>query len=297
MKRVDIKVGYTCNNRCKFCVQGNKRDLMADNATDKIKSILLDCFCDEIESVVFTGGEATIRKDLCELIRFAASLGFKEIQIQTNGRMFAYLDFCKKVIDAGATEFAPAVHGHNHKIHDFLTSIPGSFQQTIQGIKNLKKLNQRVLTNTVITNHNYKHLPDIARLLVSLNVDQFQFAFIHVVGTSILNSDWIVPQKKEIMFYVKKGLAIGLKAGKTVMTEAIPYCFMKHWEDFIAEEIIPLTKVFENNLVIEDFTASRLSEGKAKMPQCLKCKHNSYCEGAWKEYLELFGNSELIPCL
>jgi len=47
--------------------------------------------------------------------------------------------------------------------------------------------------------------------LVSLGVDQFQFAFIHLGGRAWENRDWIVPKKSQIMSYVKDGLEIGLK--------------------------------------------------------------------------------------
>jgi len=295
MRRADIKVGFTCNNHCKFCVQGNKRSLLPDKTTDEIKAILKDCHYDDFEGVVFTGGEPTIRKDICDLVQFANLLGFKVIQMQTNGRLFSYMDFCNKIIKAGATEFSPAVHGHDESTHDFLTNVKGSFNQTMKGIENLKKLGQRVITNTVITSRNYEYLPEIAKLLVELDVDQFQFAFVHIVGTTVLNADWIVPRKKEVMHFVKEGLEIGIKAGKRVMTEAIPYCFMQGYHDYIAERVIPSTKVFDHELIVEDFKESRVTEGKRKGPNCNKCGYTGVCEGPWKEYAELFGWQDFIP--
>jgi len=48
------------------------------------------------------------------------------------------LSFCIKTIKAGATQFGPSLHGHNVETHDSLTGAKGSFDQTVQGIKNLK---------------------------------------------------------------------------------------------------------------------------------------------------------------
>jgi len=81
---------------------------------------------DGIEGIVFTGGEPTARRDIFELINYARFLGFKVIQIQSNGRMFSYMDLCRFIVKAGATEFSPSVHGYNEKTHDFLTSAKGS---------------------------------------------------------------------------------------------------------------------------------------------------------------------------
>ncbi len=295
MERVDIKIGFSCNNRCLFCVQGDKRDFYGFKPKKEVVTFLKYAFKKGKKEVVFTGGEPCLHPDLLELVQSAKDLGFKEIQIQTNGRMFAYKDFCVNVIQSGATQFSPAIHGPNAKIHDFLTNSKGSFDQTIQGVKNLKKLNQYVLTNTVITTKNYKHLPKIAKLLVSLGVDQFQFAFIHLGGRAWENRDWIVPKKSQIMSYVKDGLEIGLKANKRVNTEAIPYCLMEGYEDCIAEKIIPKSMVFDTDFKIENYSKYRKYKAKAKGPNCKKCKYNKVCEGPWKEYPELFGWEEFKP--
>jgi len=295
MERVDIKIGFQCNNRCQFCVQGNKRDILPYKDLKEIKRDFKEAFKKGKREVVLTGGEPTLHPNFWEIIKLAKSIGFKNIQIQTNGRMFSYMDFCLKTIEAGVTEFSPAIHGPNAKIHDFLTSSPGSFNETIQGIRNLKKLGQRVITNTVITTRNYRYLPKIAELLVNLDVDQFQFAFIHITGRAAENKTWIVPQKSQVMPYVKKGLDIGIKAGKKVMTEAIPYCFMQGYEDYIAEKIIPEGSVFDIDFAIEDYGSYRRSKGKTKGPQCLQCKYYKICEGPWKEYPEIFGWKEFKP--
>jgi len=295
MERVDIKVGFYCNNQCAFCVQGRKRDYLPAKDKKEVENSLKEAFKKGKREVVFTGGEPSLHPNFLELVRIAKNLGFKEIQIQTNGRTFAYMDFCIKTIKAGATQFSPALHGPNAEIHDFLTTSAGSFKQTVQGIKNFKKLNQYVLTNTVITTKNYKYLPELAELLVSLDVDQFQFAFIHIVGTAAKNQDWIVPRKSEIIPYIKKGLEIGIKANKKVTTEAIPYCLMPGYEDCIAEEIIPKTRIYDAGFMVEDYGKYRKDKGKAKRKECEKCKFYKICEGPWKEYVEIFGWEEFKP--
>jgi len=135
MNRVDIKVTFKCNNHCKFCVQGDKRQWCLDKSTDEIKTILRESK-GNFGEVVFTGGEPTIRADIIELVSYAKSLGYK-ILIQTNGRMFAYKDFCINMIKAGADVFAISIHGHKAELHDYLTSAKGSFEQSTSGIRNL----------------------------------------------------------------------------------------------------------------------------------------------------------------
>jgi len=293
--RVDLKVGYQCNNRCLFCVQGEKRDILPSRDFEEIKNILMRSYKEGVRGAVLTGGEPTLHPRIIDIIKFSKHIGFKEIQIQTNGRMFAYQDFCLEVIKAGATEFSPSLHGHTAKIHDFLTSAKGSFEQTVAGIQNLKRLKQHVITNTVITSQNYRFLPQIAKLLVSLGVDQLQFAFIHIVGRADENKNRIVPRKSEIMPFVKKGLNIGIKAGKQVMTEAIPICFMGGYEDYIAEKVIPETAVYDIDFKINNYSDYRKNQGKKKGPLCPDCRYFKNCEGPWKEYPEKFGWDEFKP--
>lgn len=297
MERVDIKIGFGCNNHCKFCVQGDKRNFCIAKSKKEILSSLKEAFDQKKREVVFTGGEPCMHPDFIELVEIAKDIGFRWIQIQTNGRLFAYKDFCIKTINAGATHFSPSVHGPNAKIHDFLTGADGSFEQTINGIKNLKKLNQYVMINSVVTSVNYKYLPQTAKLLTRLDVDHFQFAFIHITGQADKNKDWIVPKKSEIIKYVKKGLNIGIKDGKTVMTEAIPYCFMSGYEDYIAEKYIPQSSIYDVDFTVKNYSKYRKEKGKAKGPDCCKCKYDNICEGPWREYPEIFGWSEFRPVI
>ena len=295
MKRADIKIGFLCNNRCRHCVQGDKREKYGNKSSQQIKNELKTAVEDGCEGVVFTGGEPTLHKHFLELVKYAKDLGFRLIQVQTNGRMFAYRDFCLRTIRAGANDFCLAIHGHTDSIHDYLTSVKGSFRQTIQGIKNLKSLNTRVASNIVISKANYRYLPEIAKLLVAFGVDQFQFAFPHPAGRAADNFSTIVPCMKKIMSYVKNGLEIGIKADKRVMTEAIPYCLMDGYQDFVAEKNIPDTEVFEVDYKIDSYTKYRRNEGKMKGPECKRCKYYSVCEGPWREYPEAFGWGEFVP--
>lgn len=295
MERVDIKVGFYCNNHCAFCVQGRKREFLPAKSKEEIEKSLREAYNKGKHEVVFTGGEPTLHPYFLKLVKIAKDIGFKEIQIQSNGRMFAYPDFCKKTIEAGATLFSPALHGADSETHDFLTEIPGSFFQTTQGIKNLKALGQYVMTNSVITEKNYKQIPELAKLLVDLGVDQFQFAFVHILGSADENKNWLVPKKSIIASYVKKGLDIGIKAGKKVTTEAIPYCFMGGYENYIAEKIIPKTRIYDANFVVEEYGDYRRDYGKMRGEKCAQCKYEKICEGPWKEYPELFGWDEFKP--
>jgi molybdenum cofactor biosynthesis enzyme MoaA len=292
--RIDLKVGFACNNHCHFCVQGEKRQKWGAKDPEELRRVLREGR-PAAEAVVFTGGEPTMRKDLPDLVAYAREVGYRVIQIQSNGRMFAHKAYAKLLVDRGANEFSPALHGPTAALHDYLTEAPGAFSQTVAGIRNLKALGQYVLTNSVVTKPGYRHLPELAKLLVSLGVDQFQFAFVHPVGTAGAEFGAIVPRMELAAPFIMQGLQIGLAAGRRVTTEAVPYCILPGYEDCVVEKYIPRTAVFDAECTIPDYTRYRLDEGKAKGPDCATCVHDAECEGPWREYPERFGWEEFRP--
>jgi len=293
--RVDLKVGFRCNNFCKFCVQGDKRERLPSKETPELERSLEEGRREGATGVVITGGEPTLHKDVVAIARRARDLGYALIQVQTNGRTFCYEDFCRRLIDAGVNEFGPSLHGSTPRLHDWLTGAPGAFLQTVAGIRTLKKLGQRVITNSVITKANYRDLPALARLLAALGVDQFQFAYMHLTGRAGENKRWLAVRKSIAEPWIKRALDVGIAAGRTVMTEAIPYCLMSGYEKHVAERIIPDTRIYDADDVIADYTKSRVDQGKARGPRCVECRWVASCEGPWKEYPELFGWDEFVP--
>jgi len=292
--RLDLKLGFSCNNRCRFCVQGHKRFELPDRETAEAIELLerARSSCDE---VVLTGGEVTIRPDLVPIVEAAAELGYRTIQLQTNGRMLQAMALTERLAEAGVTEFSPALHGPTAEIHDGLTRAPRSFRQTVRGIRNVKQLGLPVVLNSVVVQANHRHLPAMAQLFVALKVDQFQFAFVHALGEAGRRFDEVVPRLSDTEPYLREALSIGRAGGVRCMTEGVPLCFLKGIESLAAEWIIPGTRILDADRVVEDWNLARRSEAKAKGPVCRGCRWEDVCEGPWKEYPERFGWDEFHP--
>ena len=294
-KRADIKVGYSCNNNCRHCVVADKR-AQGDKTTEEYKRDLEDARKNNVEEVVITGGEPTIRRDFLELVRYAKKLGYKLIQLQTNARMFYYKEFAKRTIEAGVNEFVPALHAHKPEIHDYITRVPNSFNQTVQGIKNLRELGAPyIIVNTVVTNYNYRILPHMVKFFVELKVDQFQFAWVHPCGNAYKNFDDVVPRMCDTIPYIKKALDIANKYNLWGTVEAVPFCLMKGYEKHILELYIPTIELREPNRYDPNFSYTRKIKGKVKGPECKECRFYAICEGVWREYVEKRGFDEFKP--
>jgi MoaA/NifB/PqqE/SkfB family radical SAM enzyme len=294
-KRIDIKISFRCNNLCRFCAQGHKRDMYPDRTAVAVAAELKKARKNGIRGVVFTGGEPSLHPAILDLVRTAKKTGFTSIQLQTNGRTLAYPGFCADLAGAGLTEFGPSLHGAGHSTHDALTGAAGSFPQSVAGISNAVKTGLPVITNTVITSANYKELPAIAALLIKLGVRQYQFAFVHIVGSAAENKKTLVPRKTAVMPFIKKALDLGIRRGTACYTEAVPFCLMKDYEACVAERLIPPGPVADADRFIEDYAVYRRDEGKAKGPRCPDCKYFDCCEGPWREYPGLYGWGEFKP--
>jgi MoaA/NifB/PqqE/SkfB family radical SAM enzyme len=295
MRRIDIKIGFNCNNMCDFCAQGGKRSRVGRKSLAMIRADLARAWKEGATGVVFTGGEPTLHPDLLAAVKAARALGYESVQVQTNGRRFAYYDYCAGLKKAGVTEMGPSLHGSTAGIHERLTRAGGSFKEVVQGIINCKKLGMYVLTNSVITSVNYKDLPELARLLVYLKVDQFQFAYVHMVGSAWENRKTLAPRKTDILPYLRAALDAGIKNGTSCYTEAIPFCLLKGYEKCVAERVIPEGPVSDADFYIESYGDYRREKGKAKREECRACRWFAACEGPWREYPELYGWDEFVP--
>ena len=129
-KRIDIRMGYKCNNNCRFCCNEKNRINEAVE-TEKIKDIIIEGAKNNVNKVVFTGGEPTIRKDLPELILLANNIGYHIIQIITNGRMLSYESYLETLVDKGLTNACISIPAIEEKEFDYLTRAKGSYRQEI----------------------------------------------------------------------------------------------------------------------------------------------------------------------
>lgn len=295
MKRADVKVWFACNNMCSFCVQWDKRFKFKPRTIVEIKNILKEEFSAWAESLVFTWWEPTVHPNLVEAIKYAREIWFKQIQIQSNGRNFAKLDYLKDLINAWATEFSPSIHWFRRDTHDNQVWSKWAWEEVVRWLINLKSLWQLIIINSVVTKSNYKEIPQLAELLIKLWVNQFQFAFVHILWSADKNKDEVVPKKSDCMPYIHKALDIAKKAWIPAFTEAIPYCLMQGYEWAISENIIPETTVVDAECRTESYADYRWNEWKTKRNECKSCIKNNVCEWPWKEYPLIYWWDEFVP--
>lgn len=300
IKKTVIVLGYQCNNNCQFCLNSNKRNLVSKTTAQIMQEIIL------IRKKGFTyleliGGEPTIRPDIIKLIKFAQRLKFENIVMATNGRVFAYREFAEKIIKAGLTDLIFSIHGHNQKLHDSLTRSKGSFQQLMQGIKNVQSLGlKRLGTNTTIVKQNYRFLKEIGRLILKLGFKNSEFIFVDpTYGAAHDNFLKFVPKIFQAAPHIHQCLDLGKKNKIEHWTiRYVPLCYFTDYLKQISEleeSTIFYTQHLAPDFINLDVEDSRRKISRAKTEKCKGCKLYDKCEGIWKEYLKYYGDKELKP--
>lgn len=292
-------MGYECNNSCRFCVHSHRRALKGKDTRRILEEMAL------MRKRGYTyleliGGEPTIRPDIVDLISFARELEFEHIMMATNGRLFAYEDFAKRVVDAGLTDLIFSIHGHNSRLHDSLTQVKGSFRQLMQGIENVRAAGlERLGTNTTIVKQNYRQLKKIGELILGLGFANSEFIFVDPqYGTVSENFSVFVPKISRAAPYIRETLDLGRGKISHWQIRYVPLCYFADYLDQISELHESQTFLAQHlapDFVNKNVEKSRQQIARAKTEKCRGCRLFDKCEGIWKKYLEYYGDKELKP--
>ncbi len=212
-----IFLGAQCNNACVFCAQGELRGLSVHVSPEQA----IAC-AEPGETVALMGGEPTLFEELPAWIAALEQRGVSRIVVQTNGRRLAYSSY------AGALKAASSklsldisLHGSTGPMHDYHTNVPGSFQQTVLGLRNARRAGIDCVVSCVITRSNFRHLHEITALCRSLGVSALRFAKALPLGTAAKAShkDRVIPSPELVQPYLMQAIAEAKRLGILLLSE------------------------------------------------------------------------------
>lgn len=166
--RMDLAVTYRCNNDCAHCYNARERNF-PELGTEQWFKILDQLWELGVPHIVFTGGEATLRNDLPELIHRAESNG-QITGLNTNARRLSDEKYVQKLVEAGLDHVQVTVESCDEQIHDEMMRAKGAFKQTIQGLKNALQAKLYVMTNTTMLRTNLHTIPATLDFLADIGV-------------------------------------------------------------------------------------------------------------------------------
>lgn len=221
---MDITVTTMCNNDCLFCPKDDYLSLISRNTLKDIYQSIITTR-NFSENIALSGGEITIFKKICDIIKFCKKLGFKRISVITNGRKLNDLNFAVDLIACGVNDFAVSIYSFNDFIHDKITRVSGSCVETKQGISNLillkKKFDINVRVNLVLNFWNIADTLDTLKRLYSLGIKNYILAEQIQIGQEIRELQLI-----KIKDFFKKILSLSLKTAK-ITIKGFAHCFFE----------------------------------------------------------------------
>lgn len=282
----DLEICYSCNNNCIMCpfVRPDCSKIQWDSeknpSMEELKCMINSYAGNLSEMSITGGGEPTIRPDIFELMSyFEKKLPETKKRLLTNGRMFYYKDFSKKMVDLGLKSVAVPLHAGEEELFEKITQVKGSFIQTVGGIQNLLRLGVEVEIRIVVHNLNFEALPKTAEF-ISLNmpgVSNVVFLYFNIVGSAALNKEQLIVKYSEVVPFLEKACSILKKNELNFILYHFPKCVLSEKFRGYAEGVTTERK----RLFFKE--------------ECNQCKYVSDCSGIWRSYKKFVGAEELNP--
>ncbi|WP_410511317.1 radical SAM protein [Paenibacillus sp. BR2-3] len=170
-------VTRACNLSCRHCYADACAVKDPDEmSTAEAKEFIEDLAAFQVPVLLFSGGEPLIRKDIFELISFAASKGLRPV-VSTNGTLITP-DKARMLKEAGVKYVGISLDGLGER-HDIFRGKRGSFEQALAGIRNCLSIGQKVGVRFTISKHTYGDLDGILDLIERENIPRA--CFYHLV--------------------------------------------------------------------------------------------------------------------
>jgi radical SAM protein with 4Fe4S-binding SPASM domain len=149
----------TCNLACIHCYTDSYNKKYNEELTaDEAKKVITDLARFKIPSLLFSGGEPLMRKDIFELAQFAKENGIRPV-LSTNGTLIDSA-VAKKIKEVGFIYVGISLDGIG-EINDHFRGKIGAFNNAIEGFRKLVNLDQRVGLRLTLTKHNAGELDKI----------------------------------------------------------------------------------------------------------------------------------------
>jgi MoaA/NifB/PqqE/SkfB family radical SAM enzyme len=285
---IDLRLGYACNNRCRFCDQGDFRRERGDASTAEVEE-KLRALSGRAEGIWLAGGEVSLRPDLPALMRVARQVGFRRVGIQTNGRILAAPLAASGLRAAGLTDVQGMLAGHNAELHDFLTQEPGSWKQAVVGFRRAVQAGLQVGLSTVLSRSVLPSLPELARLSLSLGVHRHRFLWMREEGEAQKAVKTLLPRYRLAEEPLHTALELLRQGGIPAETVGVPLCFLggKLWAAADrSEDAAPQH---------ENLMGGESKELRRQGPPCTACSLRHSCAGPYEGYTRRWGWDEFVP--
>lgn len=302
---LQFELSSRCNERCIHCyIPNEKKNHGFDMPTEKVKSIL-----DEFAEmggihVTLSGGEAFMHKDLMEIVRYCRK---KDLKISILSNLITLKDEQIPVLkEANLSLIQVSLYSMNPEIHDFITTVKGSFEKSKAAIEKLVAADIPVQISCPIMKANrkgYDKVLDYAKTLkIKAQTDYIMMARsdldtenlanrLSLAETEELLRDLIehdinyrentleqLPITDDIKFnlerYIKQPVC-GVGYDNCCITANGDVYPCAGWQDYVLGNVYKqsLQEIWENSERVKELRKIT----QESFPQCLECEARDYC--------------------
>lgn len=301
----------TCNAKCKHCgSNAENRQYAGELTTGEAKSAFAQIAQDMNSGKIFvmvTGGEPLTRKDLCEVMSYATSLGF-HWGLVTNGMLLTDENI-KGLQNAGLKTISISIDGIG-KTHDEFRGVDGSYEKIIENIKKLgnAKFLKHLQVTTIFHKRNISELERLYEVMSGLRLSSWRIGIADPIGRVKENLGILLDGKdiKHILDFIKKKN----KHGKLQITYSCPgFLGLEYEKDargyyfncrtginvasilyngdlFVCPNVPKRPELIQGNIRVDNFAEvwqnkykEFRSGDRTTCEYCNKCEHWEYCLG------------------
>jgi radical SAM protein len=135
--------------------------------------------------LVFTGGDPMMRRDLTDLIAYAAQKGLR-CSLTPTATALPTKERLEKVRDAGIRRVALSLDAPRAEIHDEFRKVPGSWQRTMDILHRAQDVGLSVQVNTTVAKHNVDILHEMVPFIQEVKAVQWSVFFLVPTGRAMI---------------------------------------------------------------------------------------------------------------
>lgn len=227
-----------CNSYCLMCSQPPKK--VDDQWRVQEHLRLIELIDPETRELGITGGEPTLLGDglIAILAKCKERLPNTAIHILSNGRLFYYPTFARKVADVAHPDLMIGIplYSDIDCEHDFVVQAKGAFNETLVGLQNLGRYRVPIEIRVVVHRFTFERLPQLAEFIYRNLTFASHVALmgLELTGFAIPNLQdlWIDPwdYRRELreatLLLVSRGMRVSVYNHQlcTVSEDIWPFC-------------------------------------------------------------------------
>ena len=183
-----------CNLNCPHCYRDASKALPDELTTSEAKAMLQQISEAGFMIMIFSGGEPLLRDDIFELVEHAKGLGLRPV-FGTNGTLLNR-ETVKRLKESGAAAMGIGLDSTDAEKHDCFRGVSGSFDKTMEGMKNCREAGLRFQIHTTVMDWNYDEIEQITDLAIESGATAHHIFFLVPTGRAAHLASGIMKAEK-----------------------------------------------------------------------------------------------------